>query len=175
MLIMLLVSLSTSCKDECNGDFRTVAELDNFDFGKCGGEKMYAYMQHYSGGYGSVRKAKGIPSLPDNFVAMVWTVDNQVRWINEERIEDRSFKQPYYKYKNIEWNGEMLKYDVSVFVKNDAAKSWLRIAYWQDTLSKTRGYKFSYDFGNDAYAADSTSALTKHQADSILKDWKLDY
>jgi hypothetical protein len=79
------------------------------------------------------------------------------------------------KWKTLEWNGDTLKYDNSLFIegKNDRWGKTLSIVYYLDTLTGGKDYLFRYEYSPGQNYADII--MNKNQADSVLKAWKIDY
>jgi hypothetical protein len=132
-------------------------------------------MDLFSAGYNTIRKEKGIPVLPDDFEAETYSVNNQVRWHGDlkdgEWIEQ---DKPFLKWKTLEWDGNTLLYDRNLFVedpKKDRYGNYLWIAYELDTSTADKKYLFMCTYKDSNRVED---ILTKPQADSILKAWKLD-
>lgn len=177
IIFILLTGLVISCngKDECT--WSTVADLDKGDLTKCKGDSMFYYMKKFSGGYDNERKEKGIPKLPKNFRGVVWTVNNQVRWINQEMYDriaaDSNIREPFMDRKDIEWNEDTLIYDWTNFSARDSLDSWVWIFYTRD--STTGNYNFTCGYSNKNTPTDTDAGITKAKADSILKAWKIDY
>jgi hypothetical protein len=169
----LLLAASCKSKDECR--FTTAEELDKADLVKCKADAMYFFMRKFSLAFNDERKKAGIPLLPADYIAEVYTVGNQVRWHSE--MDDRYFSKglPYMKWKDLEWNGDTLKYDRSIFSegKKEHPSNTLMIKYWLDTVSGSNQYLFTYEYSPKGNADDRE--LTPLQADSILKAWKLSY
>jgi hypothetical protein len=178
LLVMLIGLVLFSCKRKKECTFSTVADLDKADFKECPptpkGDSTFIYMRQFSGGYDSMRKAKGIPALPKDYMVEVFTVDNQVRW-HSEMNDDRYFKtgKPYLKWKDLEWSKDTLKYDRSIFTegKKEHPSNNLIIVYYLDTLTSRKDYLFRYEYSPKNDTADVV--LTKPQADSVLKAWGL--
>src|SRR5262249_55582324 len=141
------------------------------------GDSTFVWMRYYSGVYNSLRKIKGIPILPANFVAEVFTSANQVRWHGDIDRNGRFIEigKPYMKWKTLEWNKDTLLYDYSLFIegKNDRWGKTLSIKYYLDTLIGNKNYLFEYKYSPGQDQPDLT--MSKNQADSVLKAWKIDY
>jgi hypothetical protein len=173
-LFFLLALLSCHHKKDCDS-FSTVEDLQKADLQKCKVDSMFILMQQFSGAYNAARKEKGIPVLPMNYIAEVYTVGNQVRW-HSEANDERYFAtgKPYMKWKDLEWNNDTLKYDRSVFTegKHEHPSNNLIITYSLDTLTDHKSYVFRYEYSPKSDTA-ADIVLTKAQADSILSKWGL--
>jgi hypothetical protein len=175
LIVTVLLVFLFACKTKKKCTFSTVADLDHADFKECppspAGDSSFIYMRMFSGSYDSMRKAMGIPALPKDYIAEVYSVDNQVRWHSEVN-DDRYSKtgKPYMKWKDLEWSKDTLKYDRSIFTdgKKEHPSNYLTIVYYLDTLN-SRTYTFRYEYSPKGDANDVV--LTKMQADSVLNAW----
>ncbi len=174
-ILFCLFCLFFACKQSKKCEFSTVKELDEADFIKCPPDSMFIYMRFFSGGFDSIRRIKGIPVLPKNFHSVVYTVDNQVRWLNRDVFDDSNYTQPFIHHKDIEWSRDTLKYDLTSFSANDTLNQYTGVIYWLDTISSNRDYKFTYYYLNKYFQGDSSLEISKHQSDSILMEWGLKY
>jgi hypothetical protein len=180
--IILLIIASCRQKEKCR--FSTVTDLDNLNLRECPPgdsthhDTMYYHnVKRFSSGFDSIRKEKGIPKLPKDFQVITSSVDNQVRWRNAEMIKkitgDSNFRQPFMQRKDIEWKNDELVYDLTNFTAMDSVDSRVWILYVRD--STNGNYVFKCGYSNKNMLNDSDAAITKSQADSILKAWKIDY
>ncbi len=180
-IILLLSVFILSCKqkrkDPC--EWRTVAELQALDLAKCRKpvpfDSMYHFMKDYSGGLNVFRKDKGIPVLPLDAEAELFSVNNQIRWHGDfKNGEFVEMKKPFMKWKDLQWDRNTLIYDRTIFVEDPAKDrngNTLFIVYSLDTASAGGRYLFRYEYDD---SSNRTTILTKFQSDSVLKAWKLD-
>lgn len=184
LAITLLLIAGCGQKEKCR--FSTVEDLDNLDLKECPPGDFYHhdtiyynYVRKFSSGFENTRKEKGIPKLPKDFQVITWSVDYQVRWRNAEIIKkiyaDSNYRQPYMERKDIEWNKNTLKYDRTNFSSMDSLESYLNVEYFLDTVVTPNVYRFNYWYSNINMQPGKASSVTKQQADSILKAWKIDY
>lgn len=179
-VFLLVFILSLSCKQKSACEWRTVDNLNKLDFTQCRpappDDSMYIYMNLFSAGYNTIREEKGIPVLPGDFEAEVYSVNNQVRWHGDvENGEWVERNKPFLKWKTLEWDKHTLLYDRNLFVedpKKDRYGNSLWIAYELDTLSAGKEYFFQYQYEDSNRVQ---TELNKYQADSILKAWNLDH
>jgi hypothetical protein len=185
LTIFLLIAFIAGCnikKEKCR--FSTVADLDRLDLRECPPGDMYThdttyyyYIRKFSSGWDSIRQEKGIPKLPKDFQVITWSVDNQIRWRNAEAIEkmgvDSSYRHPFMQRKDIKWNNDTLIYDQTSFTEIYPLDTWVDISYKRDSVSGN--YIFDYSYSDKTMAAGKYRSLTKSQADSILKAWKIEY
>ena len=178
--LILVAAFLFSCTGKKKCTWSTVEDLDNADFIKCTPaperDSTFIYMRHFSGGYNSMRQSKGIPLLPGNYFAEVYSVNNQVKWHGDYTKDGRfiEINKPYMKWKTLEWSGDTLKYDLSLFVvggKDGYGDKLMNITYYLDTLNNRKDYLFEYLYfpGRDS----KVILFTKAQADSVLKAWGL--
>lgn len=176
-ILFIIVSCKHKNKDTCT--WRSVDQLQQLDLTKCpkanqpGNDSIYFRLRHFSGEYNTERKNNGIPVLPGNFEAELYSVNNQAKWHGD--IKDGEFLtigKPYLKWKSLEWNKDTLKYDISLFVEGDKDRYGpsLSVTYYLDTLGDRTNYLIDYIYSP---GIDSRHILmSKVQADSVLKTWK---
>jgi hypothetical protein len=181
LLLLIFTAGCNTKKEKCH--FSTVADLDRLDLRECPPGNMYThdtiyyhYIRKFSSGWDSIRQARGIPRLPKDFQVITWSVDNQVRWRNAEEVKktalDNNYRMPFMERKDLEWKSDTLIYDRSSFEANDSLDSWVGI--WYQRISSTGNYVFEYSYANKTMTG-IVKTISKVQADSILKAWRIDY
>lgn len=177
VLLLLIAITCSSCKEGCKDGFTTVADLDSQDLVRCNTDQRYVLMKYFSGGFDSIRKARGIPSLPKDFMGVTFTVPNQIRWINEMGEKYKKEGKPYYHHKGLEWEDSTLMYDKSSFVASDSLESGLLITFKREAVMGNKIFKYVFEYGyHDKTLEQGTyRSITKEQADSILNKWDLHY
>lgn len=171
---VLLLSFLSSCASDCN--FTTVQDLDNMDLRHCppagsltSDTMYYHYAKMFAGRFNAERKATGTPELPAHFEVITRPSTSTIRWVNA----DRSSTQPYMAQKDIEWKNDTLVSDLTSFAAVDSLDTKLWIKYMRDPL--TREYLFDCGLFNKTNPPGIDYSLTKEEADSILKAWKINY
>src|SRR5262245_18918805 len=97
-----LIFFLFACKNkECEG-FTTAEDLDKADLIKCKVDSMYIYMKHFSLAWNNERKKIGIPLLSKHLTGMTYTVNNQVRWQDMEKMLDENYDKPFLRHKDLE-------------------------------------------------------------------------
>lgn len=170
----------TSCKQKNNCEWRTATALEQIDRVKClsqspENDSLYAQLRKFSLSFNTFRRQNRIPVLlPD--AECLYLCPGDVRWAGDiKQGEYVPPSEPYLKWKTVQWHGDTLLADRSLFVENANRDRWgktLVINYYLDSVSK-KNYMFEYLYSSGNPAPDIT--FTQQQADSLLQSWGLTY
>lgn len=130
----------------------------------------------YGKGFNGVKAHLGIPPIEDKWINHEQTSDSSFFWMHWSRKLIDNKAHHFCKATNLK-DGRLLEEEDAFhfeYKEDSSFRLIMNVVFKSDSII----YKSSYEliiYHTDLYPPTSSKMLTQNQADSVLKEWRLDY